>query len=184
VSEVLTHKLPIKHRLDKHIADVAISSPANNQVLTYDSTSQKWQNKDPSAGGQAHNVGSATGTTDINTTSSGYVDMPDMSVTLNFSAQHRCLIFFSCVISMSLTDTVAGFRAVIDGSSYRAVHVPAPTQQAYIRVGAFLFESQVLASGSHTFKIQWRKYVGTGTVYNDASLVSDRRMLLVIELVS
>jgi len=50
MSEVLTHKKPMKHRLDKHIADVLISSPADGQVLTYEAASQKWKNKAPAAG--------------------------------------------------------------------------------------------------------------------------------------
>jgi len=46
---VLTHKLPLKHELAKHIADVLISSPADGQVLTYEAASAKWKNK--AAGG-------------------------------------------------------------------------------------------------------------------------------------
>jgi hypothetical protein len=51
MSEVLTHKKPIKHRLDKHIADVLITSPSDGQVLTYEAASLKWKNKEAPAGG-------------------------------------------------------------------------------------------------------------------------------------
>jgi len=47
MSEAITHKLPLKHELAKHIADVLISSPADGQVLTYEAASQKWKNKAP-----------------------------------------------------------------------------------------------------------------------------------------
>jgi len=50
MSEVLTHRKPLKHELAKHIADVLISSPADGEVLTYESASAKWKNKPGGAG--------------------------------------------------------------------------------------------------------------------------------------
>jgi len=39
------------HNLDVTHPDVEIASPANNQVLTYESATSKWKNKDPTGGG-------------------------------------------------------------------------------------------------------------------------------------
>jgi len=45
MSEVLTHRKPLKHELAKHIRDVLISSPADGQVLTYEAATSLWKNK-------------------------------------------------------------------------------------------------------------------------------------------
>jgi len=52
MSEAITHKIPVKHRLDKHVADVNVSSPADGQVLTYESATALWKNKPPTGAGE------------------------------------------------------------------------------------------------------------------------------------
>jgi len=179
MSEAITHKLPLKHELAKHIADVLISSPVDGQVLAYEGG--LWKNKP--AGGAAHQVGSAEGTTDISTTSGVLVDMPDMSVTLTTGA-NRVLVFFTCSIYMSVTDTVAQFALYWDADMGQNNRVPAPTQAANVIVGAMIIDSRVVSAGTHTLKIMWRRYIGTGTVYQPGSAASTRRKLIIIELLS
>ena len=53
MSEVLTHKVPMKHRLDAHIQDVLIVAPVNNDVLTYELATLLWKNKPVVAGAHA-----------------------------------------------------------------------------------------------------------------------------------
>lgn len=62
--------------------DVAISSPANNQVLTYNSSSTKWQNQDPavvSVNGQTGTVSLAA--SDVNADPVGSADAVAASAT-------------------------------------------------------------------------------------------------------
>jgi len=47
MSEVLTHKKPLKHELGKHISDVLISSPADGDVLTFELATLLWKNQPP-----------------------------------------------------------------------------------------------------------------------------------------
>jgi len=135
------------------------------------------------AGGGAHQVGYVEGTTDISTTSIGYVDMDEMTVTLTTGA-NRVLVIFSCCVYMDVTDTVGGFRVTVDGATGTTLHVPAPTQAANVIVGVFVFDTKVMTAGSHTFKAQWRRYIGTGTIYQTSVTPAYRRKLTVIELLS
>jgi len=45
MSEVLTHRKPLKHELAKHIRDVLIASPADTDFLVYEAASLLWKNK-------------------------------------------------------------------------------------------------------------------------------------------
>lgn len=57
MSAEVTHmlKLPLKHRLDRDLEDVEISSPSDGEVLTYDSANEKWKNQSPAPAAHALN---------------------------------------------------------------------------------------------------------------------------------
>jgi len=55
MSEAIVHKLPIKHKLN-NLSDVLITSPADAEVLTYESASAKWKNKAAGAGAAGNAV--------------------------------------------------------------------------------------------------------------------------------
>lgn len=48
--------------------DIAFSNPQDNQVLTYDSTTQKWRNENSAAGSAASGVSFTPGTSDLSAT--------------------------------------------------------------------------------------------------------------------
>jgi len=80
MSEVLTHKKPIKHLLGKHIADVKIVSPANNEVLTFVAADDKWENKPAPAGAITYQK--VDGTTDADTAATSPTDLAEMTLTV------------------------------------------------------------------------------------------------------
>lgn len=125
--------------------------------------------------------GKATRTAgDLTTTSASFVDVTGMTVTLTTGAR-RCLIAFQGTALNASTERVA-FDLLIDGVSQGGglgvsqVSL-ASTESADV---GFSFLTDVLAAGSHTFKLQWKVSGGTGTLY--ASTTNMPANLSVIEI--
>ncbi len=57
---VLTHKKPLKHELANDLSDVSISSPQDNNVLTYESATNSWKNKSGGGSGDMTKAAYAT----------------------------------------------------------------------------------------------------------------------------
>ena len=118
----------------------------------------------------------ATGSDDISTASTSYVDMTDMSVTISGAGDY--LIMFSGNMYGSTTNRGL-FVIDIDGTdeSNSEGHIVAYTASAQSSVQYL----KTLAAGSHTIKIQW-KTVSSGTVYQKGA--QGKRILTVIRIAS
>jgi hypothetical protein len=167
------------------LADVLISSPADGQVLTYVGADSKWENKTPT-GGAAHKIREVLGTTDQSTSSNVWVDMPDMTITDTFGANH-VLAFFMANYYHSITGHIGRAAIVLDGSivAGNSHYCGLTGSAAYEEYGVPIFYHTVLNAGSHTFKVQWAVDSGSLTITNYASsLPWTARRLLLVELLS
>lgn len=128
----------------------------------------------------------AVGTTDINTSSTSYVDMADMSVTFTLKQKKDVMIFFQAPIQKR--DGQFDVRLVVDGANRNTTglyHHDGSNGNEYTRVPTSLNWKENLAAGQHTVKIQWKvsggnaAYSGTGTTSPNAG---GARVLQVLEL--
>jgi len=108
-------------------------------------------------GGDAPNVIAATGTTDISTTSTSYVDMEDMEIRF-VSAGRPVEIEFDAPLQQNGSAGVA-LAIVIDGS-VRRTKVLALSHVNHSNDETMSWHGE-LAAGKHTAKIQWHTFTGT-----------------------
>lgn len=118
---------------------------------------------------------------DVTTTSTTFVDLTGMSVTLTTGAR-RCLV----VCNLNCKHPTGGngiyYDLDIDGSRQGGttglvdINIPANN---FEEPANFSFVTDVLSAASHTFKIQWRTSGGTATTF--ASTTSPA-MLSVVEM--
>jgi len=132
-------------------------------------------------GGAAHDVSHVEGTTDISKDAIGFTLMDDMTITKTFGA-HRNLIFFKAGIQATVIDTLGEFRLRMDGGILCDNQWAAPQQGANVPQMVFIYCTNVVSAGSHTYEILWRRSAGTGQLWNYSSSIRFRRMLTVIEL--
>jgi len=127
----------------------------------------------------------AIGTSDINTASTSYVDMTDMSVTLTTILNSKVLIMFDGIFvpSSELADLMLELR--IDDVSQTWARKEPIWAAAYDigQVGLRYYKTNLTAA-SHIFKIRWK--VDAGTVYQYGTTATGTgggpRTLTVIEL--
>jgi hypothetical protein len=110
-----------------------------------------------------------TGTTDATTTSTSFVDMPGMIITLTTTGNSKLLILWNAGISMSSASYYAMTEANVDG-----VRAGAPqgggTATTVQSVAGQAVAS--VAAGSHTIKVRWK--VSAGTASNKPVTSPDR----------
>lgn len=119
----------------------------------------------------------AVGTTsDPNTSSTTYVDVPEMSITMTTSGA-PVLLAFNCIAKQNTANKSIYFVFEIDGvdevvsergAQYPSVNTECRCSFAYLKTG--------LGAGSHTFKVQFKVDGGTAT------LPGTTRNLIVIDL--
>ncbi len=105
---------------------------------------------------------------DVTTTSTSFVDLTGMSVTITTGA-HRCFIDCKIVGFNSASAAINEYDVLIDGvsqgGSLGMMFVTTVTGGSTNVNFSFSFTSSVLSASSHTIKIQWKVNGGTGTTY-------------------
>lgn len=131
-----------------------------------------------------HQSQNVKGTTDISTTSTSFVDMSEMSITMT-TGNNPVLILFSCSCMLEKSDVGAYMtRLLIDDVTEAGAR-----ESDNSKIGAYgslaICHLKTLSAASHVIKVQWCVVgVGTVTVRNrPASYPNfDHRILTVIEL--
>ena len=124
--------------------------------------------------GGAPNIVSATGTTDISTTSTSYEDMTDMEI--KFVSKGRPVkIIFEAPMDENVGSSFIQF--LVDGTAKASQTLNITNGTYYYPIVKIHLE--VLAAGEHTIKFQWKKD-NTGTVFQRGSTIG-RRLLTVEE---
>lgn len=120
-------------------------------------------------------VHSAVGSTNIETASTSYVDMADMSITATFPAG-KVLIGFVASVTATNWQCLEVATVVIDGSSKiaEAVRVPDTADKVLCLSMSYV---GTLTAGEHTIKIQWK--TSSSTIYQDGA--SYNRILTILE---
>jgi hypothetical protein len=128
------------------------------------------------AANAATQSGSAVGSTSgPSTTSTTYVDIPEMSVTLTTTGGDL-IAWFSGVFYNSVASNVTYAALSLDGASEVAQRYVAPSGAAEQIPIATIYRFAAPAAGSHTVKARWKVSAGTG---NTPGLL---RELVVMEL--
>lgn len=116
-------------------------------------------------------------TLDPTTTSTDFVDLPEMSITITTGA-NPVLILFTGVFSNKMACKGCIITLVIDGTEvaprYRRTCASSTADAMGIITLACIEE---LSTGTHTIKIQWKIDAGTGVA------IKDTRALQVIDFV-
>ena len=152
--------------------------PSDN--LTYGRRNGEWQQllspSDYAMKGGLLRHTSATGSTNISTTSLSYVDMEEMSITFTALAPVTAEILFRAGAGNSIQYKNDKFRMLLDGDAVASAVVRIP----YSTVGSpvTLFHISDISAGEHTVKIQW--CVDGGTGYN-RPLGGEERVLTIKE---
>jgi len=158
-----------------------------------------------------HQVKNVIQTSDVSTSSSTFVDIPNMNITLTTGA-NKALIIFSCSVYMDVGSNWACSRLLIDevvqdaGTSGLGIKgkmgAPGATKNQVINVynpneefigsGTFVGDIAIaildfstiktLTAGQHTIKVQWRSDAGTG-LYCRAATGYEHMNLIIIELI-
>ncbi|OPY67218.1 MAG: hypothetical protein A4E62_02330 [Syntrophorhabdus sp. PtaU1.Bin002] len=133
------------------------------------------------APGTIAQIQSVSPAADISTTSTSFVDMGGMSITLTTAANSKLLIFWNASIYQSPAYWAAT-EAQVDGVRVGAA------QGGYSAAGAFVAPiagtavTATLGAGSHTVKIRWK--ASGGALYNWPTTSPDHygRTLTVMEI--
>jgi len=108
------------------------------------------------------------GSVSVFTTSTAFVDMPDMSLTFNINKKSTCIIVakIGCVDQVTYGNFIAT-RLLIDNveedsSTFNALDAAEIIARTFVTI--VLSKSKELSAGSHTVKVQW--CIDAGTAYN------------------
>lgn len=105
---------------------------------------------------------SETETSPITTTSTSYVEVPDMTLTVNLAVSARVLVLFQSNVNNDTDGRSVDTRLQIDGINYNESRFTSSTGNT---TGNNMNMALVdLNAGSHTFKVFWRVSAGTGTM--------------------
>jgi hypothetical protein len=123
---------------------------------------------------------------DVTTSSTSFVDLTDMTVTLTTGA-HRCLVYFNASANSSVAGGNVCFDVDIDGTpqgqTYGLAVVSQSSHAGAVGINhavAITYLTPVLSSASHTIKIRWRvDGTQTGTLFASAGVTP--AILTVIE---
>lgn len=125
-------------------------------------------------------VGFAEVAADVTTTSSSFVDLTALSVTLTVATAGYLHIWFSVGADASALQDIA-FQVLIDGAVQRGIQMRVTTGQ--LQSGSIVLRRSATAA-SHTVKIQWKTTGGTArisavtspAIYHGSLLVEDRKI--------
>jgi hypothetical protein len=105
-------------------------------------------------------VASTEITSDITTTSTTFIDLMTLTVTIG---ANPVILDFSVSCNNTGMFNQCDFQLLVDGGITRGITVYTSTSEN-ASSGAILYKTSALTAGSHTFKIQWRVDAGTGQV--------------------
>jgi hypothetical protein len=169
------------------LADVLISSPADGHVLTYVGADAKWENKAPTGGGGAITYQTVQGTTDVNTTSTSMVDMPDMTLTVALAGTY--LIVFSqasAIENLTVTQYNASaiFQLLKDSSVLKKTRTFLNMNVGYIAwLGvACNFVTVASLTAGQIVKVQWCNELASQDLHNRPASKNEHRSLTIIKL--
>lgn len=148
------------------LLDTNISSPSNNQVLTYNSTSGKWENKAGGSGGESENI--VRTTSDVTNSTTTFADVTGLTFAV---APNTDYIFEAWLIFQSNT-AACGIKFAVNGpASPTAVVIQThiPTTLTALTHGAAIAYNSGTASAS--VAVINTSYLGrvTGIIRNGAN---------------
>lgn len=120
----------------------------------------------PASGGLVQFSGVKLTSADITTTSTTFVDLTGVTITITTGARRVEVKFIACA-SINALGTLS-YDLLVDSTSIGgASGIMRATSPAagYIQNVSFSYMSDVLSAASHTFKIQWKTQLGTATTY-------------------
>jgi len=109
-------------------------------------------------------------TSNVSTTSTTYVDLAPLTITLTTST-HPIEVHFSGTVGILSNRASVGFQLMVDGVavSNGLGRVQISGNPAYTTSIGIVYKSGVLSSGSHTVKIQWKTSAGTASIQPSGS---------------
>ena len=120
---------------------------------------------------------------DLTTSSTSFVDATGLTTTITTGA-HRCVVIFTAAGHAPGVNNNMAVDLAIDGTRQGQTYGLVITQAANANVHnenlSFVYVTDALSAGSHTFKIQWRVDAGTGTLFASAGVTP--AILTVLEL--
>jgi hypothetical protein len=125
-------------------------------------------------------VGFAEVAADVTTTSTSFVDLTALSVTLTVATAGYLHIWFSVSADCSTLQDIA-FQVLVDGTVQRGIQMRVTSAQ--LNSGAIVLRRSATAA-SHTVKIQWKTTGGTARItalttpalFHGSLLVEDRKI--------
>jgi len=162
------------------LENIEITAPADGEVLTYESATALWKNKPPAP---AVNVYTVLGTTDVTTTSTTFVPMPDMTLTATFGAKTVLVLFIAPLRISKGTGTypLGRIRLLIDGVEKTRSRMGLVYGVSHVDIPMNLHWIEDLTAGSHTFQIEWRVEYAGNTCRSFAAAILCHRRLTVVE---
>lgn len=153
---------------------------ATGKSYIYDAVAAKWRQL---AGvGGVIQTGFAKVTSDVTTTSTSFVDVTGLSVTLTTTGGDL-VAFFTFGASNSTTGRENDFRILLDGTSYQGTSMRCGAKDL-AQSGGIVIRFTGVAAGSHTVKIQWQVSNGTGQIRPVTGAVDKEHANLLVQEVS
>jgi len=98
------------------------------------------------------------------TTSTSWIDMPSMSISITLNRTSHLLIFFTTMAYVGVQSDFLWVRAIVDGLEADPPRVYLGYAQYWDSLAANFYELSV-PPGDHTVKIQWKKSLAAGYTY-------------------
>lgn len=117
----------------------------------------------------------------ITTTSTSFVDVPGMSITITTANSDILILAGIPGIMNSGTDASVNFRILVDGIQSGSI-VEHENSATGIIWSSSLHALSNVAAGTHTIKLQWSVQSGTGSINSGNSVLKGPRTLSVVEL--
>jgi hypothetical protein len=116
----------------------------------------------------------------VDITSTGWIDMPNMSITITLPRNAHLLIMVQVngVQMQGGTSLRGGFRILVDDAEVQRTHHEFNNNGWELR-GVNMSELRLLAAGIHTIKVQW--YISAGITLS-CCWYNDKRQIQIIEL--
>ena len=120
--------------------------------------------------------------TSVTTTSTSYVDVPGMTITVTTADAHLLILAGIPGVLNSNNDFSVNFRITVDGVQVGSMDESEQNNSGGILWTANLHALTPVTAGTHTIRLQWSVQGGTGSINSTQSTQFGTRSLSVMEL--